>query len=117
MKKRINKNSLSKKNLFRLLNFVLMSLAWGYLYSQIKTHQSLFSQITDLWNELQKNRAILLIVFLLMFINWILEAKKWQILIKPLAKINLFQSVQSVWIGLSLATFLPLIITFASDTR
>jgi hypothetical protein len=43
-----------------------------------------------------------------MFINWILEAKKWQILIKPLAKINLFQSLQSVWIGLSLATFLPL---------
>jgi hypothetical protein len=85
-----------------------MILAWVYLYSQIKNHQSFFLQITDLWNELQKNRAILLIVFGLMFINWTLEAKKWQILIKSLAKINLLQSLQSVWIGLSLATFLPL---------
>ncbi len=106
MKKRINKNI--QKNLLNLLNFVLMALAWVYLYSQIKNHQLFFIQITDLWNELQKNKAILLIVFALMFINWILEAKKWQILIKPLAKINLFQSLESVWIGLSLATFLPL---------
>jgi len=111
MKKRINKNTqknVSKKNLLTLLNFVLMSLAWVYLYSQIKNHQSFFIQITDLWNELQKNKAILLIVFLFMLINWILEAKKWQILIKLVAKINLLQSLQSVWIGLSLAVFLPL---------
>lgn len=111
MKKCINKNiqkNLSQKNLFKILNFVLMFLAWVYLYSQIKNHQSFFLQITDLWNELQKNKAILSIVFVLMFINWILEAKKWQLLIKSLAKISLFQSLQSVWIGLSLATFLPL---------
>lgn len=106
MKKRINRNT--QKKLLKFFNFVLMILAWVYLYSQIKNHQSFFIQITDLWNELQKNRAFLLIIFLFMFINWILEAKKWQILIKPLAKINLFQSLESVWIGLSLATFLPL---------
>ncbi|AFM02591.1 Uncharacterized protein family (UPF0104) [Bernardetia litoralis DSM 6794] len=106
MKKYINKNN--KKKLYNLLNLVLMFLAWVYLYSQIKNHQSLFVQVTDLWNELQKNRAILSIVFVLMFLNWILEAKKWQILIKSLAKINLVQSLESVWIGLSLATFLPL---------
>lgn len=106
MKKRISKNY--KKNLYNLLNFVLMFLAWLYLYSQIKNHNSFFIQITDLWSELQKNKAILSIVFALMFINWILEAKKWQILIKPLAKISLLHSLQSVWIGLSLATFLPL---------
>jgi hypothetical protein len=106
MKKNSNKNY--KKNLYKMLNFVLMFLAWVYLYSQIKNHHSFFIQITDLWSELQKNKAILLIVFVFMFINWILEAKKWQILIKPLAKINLFQSLESVWIGLSLATFLPL---------
>lgn len=106
MKKRINRNS--QKKLLTLLNFVLMILAWVYLYSQIKNHQLFFIQITDLWNELQKNKAILLIVFVLMFINWILEAKKWQILIKLVAKINLVQSLESVWIGLALATFLPL---------
>ncbi len=98
----------TQKNLLKFFNIVLMALAWFYLYSQIKNHQSFFSQITDLWNELQKNRATLFIIFVLMLINWILEAKKWQILTKSLAKINLFQSLQSVWIGLSLATFLPL---------
>ncbi len=109
MKKRINKNNKNyKKKLYNLFNFALMFLAWVYLYSQIKNHQSFFIQITDLWSELQKNKAILFIVFVLMFINWILEAKKWQILIKLVAKINLLQSLQSVWVGLSLAAFLPL---------
>ncbi|WP_338765494.1 hypothetical protein WAF17_01765 [Bernardetia sp. ABR2-2B] len=106
MKKCTTKNR--QKYFLNLLNFVLMTLAWAYLYSQIKNHQSFFLQITDLWNELQKNKAILSIVFALMFVNWILEAKKWQILIKSLAKINLFQSLESVWVGLTLATFLPL---------
>ncbi len=101
------KKYFNRKNSLNFLNFVLMILAWTYLYSQIKNHQSFFIQITDLWNELQKNKAILLIVFVLMLINWILEAKKWQLLIKSLAKISLLQSLQSVWIGLSLATFLP----------
>lgn len=99
-----------KKILFRLLNLVLMFLAWWYLYSQVKSHQhqSFFLQITDLYSELQKNKAILALISVLMLINWLLEAKKWQILIKKIAKINLLQSLQSVWTGLALATFLPL---------
>ena len=106
MKKYITKEN--QKKLFRVLNFVLMFLAWIYLYSQIKNHNLFFLQITNLWNELQKKRVILLIVFALMFTNWILEAKKWQVLIKSLAKINLLESLEAVWVGLSLATFLPL---------
>ena len=85
-----------------------MFLAWGYLYAQIKNHPSFFLQITDLYVKLQKNKAILLVICLLMVVNWLLEAKKWQVLISPLAKINLLESLQSVWVGLSLATFLPL---------
>ena len=104
--KKSNKNN--RKSLLKIINLVLMILAWSYLYSQIKNHQSFFLQITNLYTELQKNRAILFIVFLFMFMNWILEAKKWQILIKPLAKVNLLAALQSVWIGLSLAAFLPL---------
>ncbi|WP_291727416.1 hypothetical protein [Bernardetia sp.] len=104
--KKDNKNY--RKILFRVLNLLLMLFAWWYLYAQLKSHQSFFLQITDLYSELQKNKAILFSVFLLMLLNWLLEAKKWQILIKPLAKTTLLESLKSVWIGLSLSTFLPL---------
>ena len=49
------------------------------------------------------NNLYLLPLVSLMFINWILEAVKWQQLLKPLQKIDLYKSLKSVVSGVSLS--------------
>lgn len=42
-----------------------------------------------------------------MIMNWGIEAKKWQILVRPVEKVNLFRAFRAVLSGLSLSLFLP----------
>ena len=42
-----------------------------------------------------------------MFLNWGIEAKKWQILIKPVQKVSYFLSLRSVLSGVSFSLFIP----------
>ncbi|MCX2576029.1 lysylphosphatidylglycerol synthase domain-containing protein [Pedobacter sandarakinus] len=50
---------------------------------------------------------VLGIVFLLMLVNWVLEAMKWQMLIKKLEPLKLWNAIESVFCGLSWAIFTP----------
>ncbi len=49
----------------------------------------------------------LVLVFVLMFLNWFLEALKWKFLVKGIEKISLWRAVQSVFCGLTWAIFTP----------
>ncbi|MBS1730881.1 MAG: flippase-like domain-containing protein [Bacteroidetes bacterium] len=42
-----------------------------------------------------------------MIANWGIEAKKWQILVRPVEKLNIFRAFRAVLSGLSLSLFLP----------
>ena len=46
-------------------------------------------------------------IFLLMFVNWGLEAFKWQLLIAPLEKITFLASLRSVFAGVTVSIFTP----------
>ena len=46
-------------------------------------------------------------VFLLMIINWLLEAKKWQLLTKTFFPLSIKKAFISVWSGVSTALFTP----------
>lgn len=49
----------------------------------------------------------LLLVFLLMFVNWGLEARKWQLLIAAHEELSLLQALQSIMAGVTLSIFTP----------
>lgn len=49
----------------------------------------------------------LLLVLFLMFMNWIIEARKWQVLMKPLQSITLITSFKSVLAGVSVGLNTP----------
>jgi uncharacterized membrane protein YbhN (UPF0104 family) len=49
----------------------------------------------------------LLICVLLMFLNWGLEAKKWQLLVGTYEKISWLQSFQSILAGITISIFTP----------
>lgn len=50
---------------------------------------------------------VLGIVFLMMMVNWLLEAVKWQMLIKKIEPITLWRAIESVFCGLTWAIFTP----------
>ena len=55
----------------------------------------------------QANPLLLFIAFLLMFVNWGLEALKWMLLIMPLEKITFYTALRSVFAGVTVSIFMP----------
>ncbi|HLX90232.1 MAG TPA: lysylphosphatidylglycerol synthase domain-containing protein [Puia sp.] len=47
------------------------------------------------------------LVILLMVLNWGLEARKWQLLIRPVQELSLWQSLMGTLTGVTLASFTP----------
>jgi len=48
-----------------------------------------------------------MVVFIMMPINWLLESKKWQLLAKPVAKLSLLEALKGVLSGLSIGFITP----------
>ena len=84
------------------LLFVILSYL---LFKQIINQPDLeirYQQIKLSWKE-----PVFWLVFLLMFLNWGIESVKWKLLLSPLEKISLFQSVKSVFAGCSITMLTP----------
>ena len=53
------------------------------------------------------NRALLISLFLLMIVNWTLEAAKWRLLMKPVQSVSLLTACKAILSGLSFSMFIP----------
>jgi len=84
------------------LLFVLLSYS---LYLQIANKPDLPMR----WQQIKEaaHNPMLWLIVLLMFLNWGIEAKKWQILVAPLEKINLLTAFKSVLAGCSVTMLTP----------
>jgi hypothetical protein len=78
------------------------------LYQQIKLQPHLHESI-ELIKEAPFGRQSwkFWIVVILAFFNWALEARKWQLLLKPLQQMNFFRAYKSVLSGLALSLNTP----------
>ncbi len=78
------------------------------LYQQIK-HQPNLHQSLELIKEAPFGNMAwkFWLVILLAFLNWGLEARKWQVLLKPLQKMPFFRAYRSVLSGLALSLNTP----------
>jgi hypothetical protein len=75
------------------------------LYKQI-VHQP---DLPQRWNEIKSSwlKPSFWLVWLLMLVNYGLEARKWQLLIKPLEKLSLVKAFKSVMAGCSITMLTP----------
>lgn len=84
------------------LLFIVLSFS---LYKQISSQPDLHVR----WAHIKMSwlKPAFWLVVLLMFLNWGLEAKKWQLLLKPLESISLFTALKSVFAGCSITMLTP----------
>ena len=103
---RINKNI---KILFKYIIAPVLGVWLFYsLYQQIKSQPNLQRSI-DLIKQAPFGEAAFKfwIVIALVFVNWGFEAKKWQLLLKPVQRINFFTAFKSVLSGVTLSLNTP----------
>ena len=107
---------MQKKHLARqfkiLLNYILGPLLFIVLayiiYEKVETQQDLPQKINLLKNTFSKKNAWeIILLFLLLCTNWSIEARKWQLLMRPVQRVSFITSVKAILSGLALSLFLP----------
>jgi uncharacterized membrane protein YbhN (UPF0104 family) len=82
-------------------------LSWS-VYRQVTTQPNLGKNLMEIRQALTGPEAWkLLVIFLLMFVNWGLETRKWQLLLKHLYKISFWEAFKAILSGLAFALNTP----------
>ena len=87
------------------LLFIILSVS---IYYKVKNDVSLQQTKDLLQNSVSGNNIwLIVLLILLMFMNWGIEAGKWQILVSRVQKVSFYMAYRAVLSGLSLSLFLP----------
>lgn len=102
-------NSKFKKLLSYPVKILIIICTFWFIYKEVFENQNLESILNYFKSViLNPNNAVLFaLVLLLMPLNWLLEAKKWQFLINKIERIDLLKSLQAVFAGLTISAFTP----------
>ena len=100
------------KNIKIIINYVLGPLVFILLavsiYRQIQLQPNWKESIFQLKQGFNGSQAwMLFLAFVLMFLNWGFEARKWQIVVKKLQPITLWESFKAIFTGTTMASFTP----------
>lgn len=103
---------LQRKNIKIFLNYILGPLLFAWLsYSIIKQiqHQP---HLEESWVKIKSSFSSpsifkLVIVFLLMFVNWSLEALKWRLSVQHVQPVSFVTSLKAIYSGVSFSVTTP----------
>lgn len=84
---------------------VLLIASFYYIIYKLTTPDALASYHSIIFSN--ETIILLLFCFILMFVNWSLEAVKWKLLIAPYEEITWLQSIQSIFAGVTISIFTP----------
>ena len=92
-----------KRIIVLALKIIIAGVAWWYIYDKIiKSAQDfkLISFTPEIW-------VSFVVVCILMPLNWILEAKKWHVLILPIISISFLRAFRATLIGMTFGFVTP----------
>lgn len=96
------------KALNLLIKTAILVLLIYTLYRQIMTGEHREALTVVFWQQFQRgNQWWIMAVVVLMPINWLLESRKWQLLMQPLAPVSLWESVRAILAGVTISMFTP----------
>lgn len=98
-----------KKSINKGLQLVIAFLALWFIYRQLNNTENIISFRESVIDKSQDPAFIwiLLTSFLLMPLNWGIEAAKWRILISYAERVTFIQSFKSVMTGITMSLFTP----------
>jgi hypothetical protein len=101
-------NSTAKKTTSYLIKAGILLMAFVFIYRRLTNNHDLV-QFENLISRIDRTRTITImaIIFILMLVNWVLEAAKWKYLAQRLTHITLWRSIEAVFCGLTWAIFTP----------
>ena len=101
-------NSAAKKYFSLSVKAAILILAFAFIFYKLNDNRNL-EEFVRLTRSIPSVRVIsvLVLVFLLMLVNWYLEALKWKYLVYRVEKITIRKAVESVFCGLTWAVFTP----------
>jgi len=100
------------KNIKIFLNYVLGPLLFAWLsysvFKQIKNQQNLEESWVNIKASFTDTRVLnFILVFVLMFVNWSLEALKWKISVQGVQPVSFFRSLKAIFSGVSFSVTTP----------
>jgi hypothetical protein len=99
------------KNIKIILNYVIGPLVFCLLafsiYRQLFRQPNWRDSFNEVWQALSGGSWQLILAIVLMLLNWGIEARKWQVVIRKIQPISFFQSWKAIHAGLTLAFFTP----------
>jgi len=85
--------------------FIVLGLI---IYVKIKNQPDLPQKLSLLKNTFSRDNIWqIILLFVLVFVNWGIEASKWQLVMRPIQRVSFLTSVKAVLSGLALSLFLP----------
>lgn len=99
---------ISKKTISFILKIGIVAFALFFLYEQL-TAKSNVEQFNSnvIINQIQQHYITLVMIVLMMFLNWFLEALKWQFLISKIEQISIIRSIRAIFSGITVSAFTP----------
>ena len=77
------------------------------IYRQLFRQPNWRESFNQVWQAMTNGSWQLIFAMVLMLVNWAIEARKWQVVIRKIQPISFFQSWKAVHSGLTLAFFTP----------
>src|SRR6187431_667344 len=100
------------KNIKIFLNYVLGPLLFAWLsysvFKQIKNQPHLEESWVSIKASFSDSRVLnFILVVVLMFVNWSLEALKWKISVQSVQPVDFFRSLKAIFSGVSFSITTP----------
>ncbi|MGO1596229.1 MAG: lysylphosphatidylglycerol synthase domain-containing protein [Sphingobacterium sp.] len=97
-----------RKYLNLLIKIVIVALAMWFVVSKVNNQESL-REFEKLMRDLDHvtTGMVIGVVFLMMFLNWLLEVVKWRYLSRRIEMMSFWRAIKSVFCGLTWAIFTP----------
>jgi len=98
----------SSKKISAFIKLSIVCLAVWFLYQKVFSNESYSEVKTQFLSILSEGSYIeLVLVFFLMFVNWSIDAIKWQFLVSKLEKVSFWLALKAVFLGITVSIFTP----------
>lgn len=104
-----NKKNITKRILSISIKFIVVATAIWFIYKEVFENKDIGEIKVFIISVLQPttNLLLMIMVLLLMFLNWGIEALKWQFLIKKIEDVGFSRSLKAVFSGITVSVFTP----------